>query len=123
MNSYPIHKAVFDECFEEGQFKPLRLQWKKFGDSLFRINHHKDISIIAPLFYVTKTDVDLDLDRGDLVIPICKLLAVSTLDEEHSFHVLVLPLVIMILMRQKLKETLKFRYQIFFPSTLTSSRT
>lgn len=65
MNSYPIHKAVFDECFEEGQFKTLRLQWKKFGDSpLFRINHHKDISIIAPLFYVTKTDVDLDLDRG-----------------------------------------------------------
>ena len=86
VHSYPVHKAIFDACYKEGQFKTLRSLWKIFGDiPLFRINQFKDLSIIAPLLYVTDSDDDLGLDRGDLVIPICKLLPFSELAEESKF--------------------------------------
>jgi len=61
--------------------------YKVFGDCCVRINQYKDMSIVAPLLYVTTDNVDLDIGRGDLVIPVCKLLPLSELIEDQCIQV------------------------------------
>lgn len=89
IQNYPIHRQIFKSCFKVGQIKTLRLSLKIFGDGIIRVNQHKDISIVAPLFYATVATQDLD--RGDLVLPVCNLLPFSehTAAEEQNIQVFV----------------------------------
>jgi len=89
VQNYPIHKNIFNSCFKEGSLLTLRMVHKVFGDSCVRINQHKDLSIVAPLWYVTTDNVDLSMGRGDLVIPVCKLLSLSELIEDQYIQVFV----------------------------------
>eukprot|EP00111_Clytia_hemisphaerica_P005052 TCONS_00014533-protein len=84
---YPIHRSIFDSCFKEGSLLTLRLVYKIFGGrSCVRFNQHGDISLIAPLYYVVSSGGHVDLCRGDIVLPVCKL---PSFDEEEIFQVFV----------------------------------
>ena len=88
VQNYPIHRKIFEGCFKEGELKTLRMVCQIFGStSIVRINEHKDLSIVCPLMYVT-TGHD-HLERGDLVVPVCKLAPFSELTEEQIFQVFV----------------------------------
>ena len=89
VQNHPIHRRIFESCFKEGELTLLRQAYKVFGVGTIRINQHRDISLVAPLMYVTTPGEHGDLDRGDLVIPICKAVPFTELPEDQSFQVFV----------------------------------
>jgi len=56
--------------------------------SCVKINQHKDLSIIAPIYYVTVGNETSNLSRGDLVFPVCKLLSTLELTESEVFKMM-----------------------------------
>ena len=87
--SQSIHHQVFKVCFKEGELGTLRLICKVFGsESMIRFNQHKDLSLVCPLMYVTLSHND-NLERGDLVIPICKLPPLTESIEDQNMQIFV----------------------------------
>ena len=88
MKSHSIHQQVFTSCFKEGQLTTLRLVSKVFGgENVVKFNEHKDVSIVCPLMYVTLGHNNLE--RGDLVIPVCKLPPFTEIAEDQILQVFV----------------------------------
>ena len=88
LKSYSIHRSVFNACYKEGEIKTLRLLSFVFGSfNIMKFNEHKDLSLVCPIFYVTVNHNQLE--RGDLVLPICKLASVESGEEDQNFQVFV----------------------------------
>ena len=89
VQNYPIHLQIFESCFKVGQIKTMRFALKVFGDGIVRINQHRDVSIVSPIFYVSIATQNLD--RGDLVLPVCHLPPFSDNDtaEEQNIQIFV----------------------------------
>ena len=72
VQNYPIHREIFRNCYMEGELKTLRMVCSVFGGkSCLKINQHKDLSVIAPQYYMSTCHSSLC--RGDLIFPISKL--------------------------------------------------